>query len=500
MFVGDAVLGQLNPEPMLNSLYQRQERERARLLKEQQDELNRQDELSKVVDASFNDKNYATGGPHDGLIRAKTAENRKKYLRMIRENPGIRLADLQYQVQNDMANLAGMSENVKAARKQIEDGSLMFKDQPGIDVNAIKKLALDRMIYKTDEKGNKILKEPDEIDPTFDYVGDAINSNKGLVINRTKILNDYMKGARDNGAEFMDEVVTDSRGKKTTWKVDAKMYNFQDFERDSKGNVIEIDGRPRIKTKTRRIDLGNGQMVEVLDDNIYMGMMETPQTKLLIESDFESWNRSQKTPLDENSEEAEIMKRKIAYDLLNVRPLKDKFTNKTEEDAWLAKQRSGVTVNVISPEDRAAKKTDSKFESSPISTITRALSHDPEVMSTGEESTDDKGNRMINIANVAGGVKIAKSGKEDVYADEVLIDPSKKGRLVVKYNGKDYKEYTGKAATDFIKRISELNGLSFDIANEKVKEPEISKEDEMKERIQSRKKKFNILNPFSWSK
>jgi hypothetical protein len=497
MFAGDAVLGpDTGLQPLLNSMRQQQEREYQRQQQAQQEEYERQDQLSKLIDQSFNDKNYATGGVHDGLIKNMTAEARKKYVKMIRENKSMRLADLQYMVQDDMSKLAGMSENIKGARKQIEDQSATLKDEVGVDANAVKGLALDKMLYKRDATGKKVLRSPEEIDPSFDYVSEAIKENKGVIINKTKVLGNFLKTAKEFGNEVKTELITDNKGRKNTWKVDAHMFNFQDFAKDANGNPIEVNGRPQIKTKSQVVDLGNGRKIEVLAEDVYTSMNQNTSTRYLIESEFDSWNKSQPQPVDENSKEAEIIKRKLAYDMLNIKPLRDNFTNKSEEDAWMAKQRAGVTVKVINPSDKEDDKEEKAFAKSPVSTLTKGLNLDQSVLSSATDSQDEQGNPMKNIADIAGGVVVAKKDGQDVYADEILIDPNKKGRLVVKV-GKTYTEFTGKEATAFIKRISQHNGLSFDVASRKITDPVISKEDEMKERINARKKKkFDILNPF----
>jgi len=141
----------------------------------QQERLNalrqeRQDNLVKYAGEALNNKNFATGTEADPLINTKLNELKQKYFGMIMKNPSMGDAELNYLIAQDTQGIGQYSQQLQALRKNIETSSEGLKNYKGLNAGQVQALAINDAIYKTDEKGNKVLKDPGEIDPNQDYI------------------------------------------------------------------------------------------------------------------------------------------------------------------------------------------------------------------------------------------------------------------------------------------------------------------------------------------
>lgn len=290
--------------------YAGQMRERRRLLDQQRAdrELRRKDLLTRYAGEQFTDKDYATGTQYDPIIRQRLSDIRTKYADMIRTNRGIELPELAMLMQKDIADMGNLSGKIKLVRQNIESTADKYKGVRGIDANAIRMTALNDALFKPDGKGGKMLKGIDEINENIDYGAYALDNHYDKIFNLgdDDVIAEVTKGlAKESFGDVYD--VTGSKGDRVKKKYAAETFPvFQDIYKDPKTGEVSI------RTKADNINLGNGD-IPVAPENVYNGFMADPVKRMFLNRKLDEVMPG----MDKTSAEADLMRRKILFDVLD---------------------------------------------------------------------------------------------------------------------------------------------------------------------------------------
>jgi hypothetical protein len=331
----------------------------------------------------------------------------------------------------------------------------------GIDGPTAEKLAMDRAIYKRGENGEKILRSPDEIDPSKDYLSEVMNENPELLVNRQKAFGDFLKSARPY--EVKDELTTENNGITKKWNSDLKLYPFQEIAQDNGKPLLGKDGKPFVRTKSQRVKY-QGQDIDLIDEQTFQEITSNPAIKLAIEAEF----KEQSKGVPNGTPEAEIIKRKIVYDRLNrEQPILNSFKSAQTESSLREGLDAGTVVTYARKEaDRVARaqQRKDKFDNSSIGLTLRAFD--------GENTIYGKGTYVegqgFDITDQVGQLKLGvdKIGKPD-YAKKVIVDPDTKKLTIYPRLGKPT-VLVGDQAREYLSGLGKTNGLDYDDTNKKV--------------------------------
>lgn len=290
--------------------YIQQQTERRRMLKEQQQqqELKRKGLLSAYVGQQFEDKDYASGTAYDPIIRDRLAGIRGKYFEMIKNNEGLTDADIGLLMQKDLVDMGNLSGKLKMVKGNIDAAAEKYKGVRGIDNNALRMTALNDALFKVDDKGQKVLKGVDEINPDIDYGTYALDHHYDKIFNLgdDDVIGEFTKGLPLQ--KFGDNYdVMGAKGDRVKKKYTAETYPvFQDINQDPK------TGEVKVITKAEQIKLPNGT-VDVAPMDLYNGFMNDPVKRMFLNKKLDTSFPG----IDKLSPEADLYRRKILYETLD---------------------------------------------------------------------------------------------------------------------------------------------------------------------------------------
>jgi hypothetical protein len=493
-----------NRPGLLDNLIKQNEQRKKDEIKAAEDAQIRNDKLTAEIGNAFLDENYLTGTVQDPYIRQLLADTRNKYLAELKANPNMSAADLQFKINQDIAKIGGISSNIKTVNAGVSQQVKQFSKEKGVNPDALQKLAMDKFMYKKDPKtGMKVLKSPDEMDPTQDYIGQVIDENPDLVLDRNTAFQSMLKDMPTY--KVGHEVTTDKGGMKRTYDVNAEFHPFQKLAQDEKGNFL-IDkntNRPYHIVAGKKVDIGNGQMLDVAEDEAYGLFNENNTGRILINADFKDFNenlkRQGKSPIDPNSPEGDLIKRHLLYKRLESVPAKNlDIKDRRDQDAWAGKLAAGIaSSNKAVVDALKQEKANLEWNSTKIGQLWNGANGSNEVLNAAAV-TEHNGKKYFDLAQSTGGIILRRVGAERVYADKILVDPDNKGSVTVVV-GKKEETYSGDDAKKFLARIAELNGVNLPEATKRlgVKGDAVQsqKDAETEKFIESKKKKFNWKNP-----
>lgn len=135
---------------------------------------------------------------------------------MIKGNPNMSYTDLQNNINRELGKVAEWSARVKTAKDNIAKGVETIKDDDPFDKGRLRAVAVDQALYKTDEFGRKVLKSPEEIDISVDYVESAKVDER--VVDPSKGVKSFLKMVQDAPLLELDDTKTIETpdGKRTT--------------------------------------------------------------------------------------------------------------------------------------------------------------------------------------------------------------------------------------------------------------------------------------------
>jgi hypothetical protein len=445
----------------------RQDRLQQQEIQAKKEEQARQGVLMNTLGDAFADKDYLTGTQYDPFVRKNLAEVRQKFASEIKANPGMSQADFQFRIQKEMGNLGSLAAGVKTIRQSIKENASKLS-QMGIDGPTAEKLAMDRAIYKRDDKGNKVLRSPDEIDPSKDYLSEVMNENPELLVNRQKAFGDFLKSARPY--EVKDELTTENNGVTKKWNSDLKLYPFQEIAQDNGKPLLGKDGKPFVRTKSQRVKY-QGQDIDLIDEQTFQEITSNPAIKLAIEAEF----KDQAKGVPNGTPEAEIIKRKIVYDRLNrEQPILNSFKSAQTESSLREGLDAGTVLTAVQKAQLQQQKQNEKkdkYDNSSIGLTLRALAGDNTIYGKGK-FIEGEG---FDITDQVGQLNLGKDqiGKSD-YAKKVIVNPDGNTIKIYPRLGKPI-VLSGEEAKDYLTSRAKFNGLNYDETQEKANKPAATK-------------------------
>ncbi|WP_407522680.1 hypothetical protein PDL71_15475 [Lacibacter sp. MH-610] len=319
-----------------NAILQIRSRQEALQRKQQQDQEDTIRYLTEKLDYS----KFGTGTAADENINNMLNGIYTKYADRIKNNKGMNSGQVLFEMQQDVNGIKAYSQNVQALRKNIDDYVTKYtQNAKDIDGNLLKRNALTNALFKIDPNtGQPKLKDPGEIDPNVDYVGEIIKNRPEDVFGTNLMwVNDRIKAMEET--PLSGEVVRDRGGVKRTAMWEAKLKPFETV-------LYDGEGKPKgagIKTKVEKLF---GKDVATLDPEVYGIMFGGSEDEFRIRAAMRRMAKEKGVFVDPNTPEGEIMKRAVAYDLLKgFRPQGDfKYKDKEDEDTWRSKQNAGITI------------------------------------------------------------------------------------------------------------------------------------------------------------
>lgn len=509
---------------LANQLYERGERRRLQEEREQKEQLQRQDALTKYVGDQFDDPNFLTGTSYDPVINNKLAESKQKYADILRKNPMTSMPELQFMMSKDLASVSNMAATIKNVRTSVEAQTQEFDKLKGIDGKAVRMLALNNFLYKTDPKtGKKTLKDVTELDPNKNYVAEVMEQHPEVYLNENEAWGEALKNTPTIGVG--NTVATAHAGVRRKTKYAGKIYPFQQVLTDEKGQEIaDASGRAQygLRSQVAKIDgkpiVLDGKPLQIMDDDVYSSFVSNPAINASLLKGLKNFNAEQtkngKPVIRNGTPEAELIKNHLLHERLKDERAPDfKHEDITTEASFLEKQQAGIPLRVtMSSEDREllkANKETQRLHGSEIGVVLRGAALDKSVLE-GATTEPVNGKTMYNILNAIGDLKLGFNAKhEPVYAKALYVDPDNPGAITVKDANDNVTTYKGQTLRGFAKRIAAHNGSSVDKVEKLLNElmdkggnvkvnPENELEASIRKDIEQKKGKtfLQSLNPF----
>lgn len=256
----------------------------------------------------------------------------------IKRNPNSSSNDFRAFINKEVSSMATQSAKIKAVKDNIKNTVGALGKDSIYDIPALNALALDRALYKTDQFGNKVLKEADEIDETEDFLTNITRSDPDKVISKVagaNALNAKIKDASLFEQSITTEVDTPSGRQTIITGRESKLPFY--LQADDKGNV-------GIKTQK------NGY----IDEDVFQQFYQDPAVAVYVDANAKDIMKQAGVP--ESPEATEYFKRSFLTDFLerNKKGAIDLVDKKLYAKAPAAGAGSGapkeppVTVDVYS--------------------------------------------------------------------------------------------------------------------------------------------------------
>ena len=202
--------------------------QRALQQKLEQDEARKRAEvLNEINPAVLYDKfeKEVVSRKLDGLTAA-AADYLKKY-------PNSSSNDFRAFINKEVSSMATQSAKIKAVKDNIKNTVGALGNDSIYDLPVLNALAKDRGIYKTDQIGNKTIKEGEEIDETEDFLASLEKTDLDKIVNRTsgnRLLTDTIKAAPLFKKNILSEVDTPNGRQTVVTGVDSSIPYFMKLD------------------------------------------------------------------------------------------------------------------------------------------------------------------------------------------------------------------------------------------------------------------------------
>lgn len=388
--------------------------------------------------------------------------------------------------------LTTYSTSAKNINKQVDDAinNMKADKQEGYDWAALKREALQNAFFKQDEKGQSVL-DPDKADPSIDWVQKAIEMSPEKVTT-PEAFDLYAKNAQVNKS-LQDILVSDPYGNTSQTKAHliAQNYLTPEYNDDKKSkeygtlkdfvpihDVATEKGNPLYHNFTDAKGNVTKAQVRLLDEKIFDSLRpgQINYIRGLVKQHLKEYTDSTGEIITENSPQAKLVARALAYDELNKPTRKAKNVEYVHKDKLSPQQ---TTLNVhMKPEyleserATAAARKQGRLDVTggedlnALQVIGKVFNRDPDY--SGGDLIDKHGKKVIDItAKMPGGG--LKTGPGLAYEfGGIFFDPKSRS-LVVEKITKD--RFTNKITTPetitekqigpFLRNIAESNGIRY---------------------------------------
>lgn len=294
-----------------------------------QDQLALQQQAKRNAAGTFlqnylDPKDYLSGTQFDPMILQGLQEARQQGSRLAAagaDSPMLMMA------LGPMVNkLSTYSTNAKNINKQVDDqiGKLKESGFTGYDYNKLREQALRHAFYKPDANGQPQL-DPDQADPSIDWVGKALEQSPELVTSSRGWDEFADKAKMKTEADMVQDY--DRFGTMNKQKVNLKYQEYMVPERKDgkvtgfvpKYEMANDEGKPIMHTFTDGSGKQVVDQVRVLDRTIYEGLRQDlkDQIRGQVKLHLKEYKTATGKEISPNSPQAKLIERAIAYDELN---------------------------------------------------------------------------------------------------------------------------------------------------------------------------------------
>lgn len=273
--------------------------------------------------------------------------------------------------------LSSYATNAKNINKRIDEQLKGMKDSgmAGYNYSALKQEALKNAFYKTDDKGQSQM-DPDNFDPSVDYVAQAIQKNP-LAVTTEDVFDEFAKKAEKKtttadvtsytpaGTTFrskadltaagymVPETVWDPKAGKSGEHVTTGFVPKYEVAKD-RGNELLFDFQKDGKTTRAPIRLLDEQEY---DKGLWPAMHD--RIRGMVQEHLSAYEKKTGNKIAIDSPEAKDVGRAFAYDMLNVDSRKGGSIKHLEQQGKLSPQQISLNINqspagLQNVEDRAA--------------------------------------------------------------------------------------------------------------------------------------------------
>lgn len=441
-------------------------------------EEGRRDQSGKDVQEYLNDKNFLTGNTmYDPYIRDQLSGLRSKAFTMAAAGQDI--PTIMMNIGPDAQKLSKYATTVNSVRSNVQNQIKAYQQNgfKGYNYGDIEDAAMKNAFMDVDPKTGQYtgIKDIDKVDPTVNYVHQAIEKDPGNLTNAealdqfakntpmNKTLSDIkqytpMGGMTDNRVHLIGQnwLVPDTDKKGVTTGLVPKFQYANDGGKPITQDVTDKDGNV------------SKEPVRLLDEGVFDNMMkQNPGIADYIKGQLAPHLKdADGNDIDINDPKAKLFARSIAYDELNRR----KSASIEHVETLNKPSAQQVALNIkLSPEGQKATevqaaasekgKLEEKQNNPTKSNLTGAMggifNNDP-AYNSGDVK-DVNGTKMIDVSSVmpGGQLKFGK-GKDDVYSG-VYYDPTARSLTVQK--GKDVQNIPENQIGQFITKSAESNGM-----------------------------------------
>lgn len=278
-----------------------QDREKQQKLLQQKQQQKNLDDMAKYAVDQLDVSKQLTGTSADPIISQTAAAALAKHSQTILSgNVG---ASLIFDIQRDVGKIVDYSNKIKNIVSYADKFSKPFEKDGNVDSNRLRNAIINEAILERKEDGSFGVKDADDIDDTKDYGTEILTKQPKRVVTATAGLmntfSDLRKAADDVGDIY---TVENNKGITIKKKYRGKLMAYQKIA-DQGGNKVA-------QVKTDKI----GQ-VEVLHDDAYQLIFGRKPSNIFL---LNARVQEQFPDIDLNSEEAEVMRRKIALDTVKA--------------------------------------------------------------------------------------------------------------------------------------------------------------------------------------
>jgi hypothetical protein len=290
-------------------LFQIAENARAQELADQKLQLDEQRKRNEVLQQINPATLYSTFEKE--VVSRSLSDLTNQTAQYLKTNPNASAADLRMFLNKNISGLAQQSAKIKAVKDNVDKTISGLGKDSIYDTPTLRALAIDRGIYKTNELGQKVLKNPDEIDEAEDFLS---------VLTK----------------EAPDQVISKVAGAKT---LEAKIKSAPLFEENVMSERDTPDGRQTVVVGTKSkmpfyLQAENGKVGikkgknGVIDETVFNDFYSDPATAVYINGEAKKIMKQAGIP--ETADNFEVYKRTFLTDYLerNKKGVIDKVDKK----------------------------------------------------------------------------------------------------------------------------------------------------------------------------
>lgn len=432
-----------------------------------QKEFSRQQQGSEFLSKQLDDKNYLSGTDEDDNLHDQLLAIHDKAFNMFTN--GAKMSDVQAAIGPGIKQVQQYQQKAKFIKGEIEGSVNRLKRDAGYDTDALYKAAMKKAFYDTSPDGTPKLKDIDKIDPTHDYVNEAVGSDPSLT--NFGGIRAYAKAAPHS---TYDTTVTSvpSPGHSQTNKFTATAPSYMEIERnDETGQPNTETGKLVPKYDVITGD-NNKPIGRALNNQEYFRLVkEVPSALPAIKHETEQhFKQLGQEDINWNDPKVQLYMRSVAYDELNAVNSsilkKQDIEKQSAESAKLdnSAQEIKLAGSKAAAEERGRLGVKKEFglldddtppaKVKPIESLAGILSGKTDL--SDAETVDVKGRKLVNVLPFITGAKLKAGAGEKQEFKGVYFDKASKQLMVQKEGEKEPKVISN--PMHFLAQIAEANG------------------------------------------